>query len=68
MIGHARLMKDLWIDKNNIHHREEGGDACDDFCADGGVVGFELKKIFDELNAFTHALKFFADLVASRGL
>jgi hypothetical protein len=43
VLGHAGVAEDGGVDENDISHRQEGGDAGDDFGTNRGAVFGELE-------------------------
>jgi len=46
--GHARLREDARVDDDHVGHGHEGGEAGEQFAADGGVVFFEVKDAVEQ--------------------
>ena len=44
---HAGSGKDAGVDRKDVGHRHEGGDACHDLGLDVGVVFFQVKDFFE---------------------
>src|SRR5947208_4910518 len=46
--GHAGFREDAWVDDDHVGHGHEGGEAGEQFAADGGVVFFEVKDAVEQ--------------------